>query len=463
MALPSVVNRMLISDKSKINPNFSYGFKALRERTDVLQEKGIVTTVSPNLGDKDGEKTIRHPDSAFLLYQQMYQKIPVAKCAIDHTANFAIQSGYELDGDESSVKTIEEWIDKVNFDIILLDAMKQLQIYGNAYLEITDIENPKFLPASQMFVIVHVGGEDGKIKGYKQKIQQKEPISFTMEEMVHFKWNVESGLPESGFYGVSDLKAATSTLKKLLNFQDSLSDVMQRHAEPLIHWTIGTEDSPGTQAQVSAFIDNLGDREKGGDLITSYGVEGKAIASDLRMVQPDGMIKHLENQLIAAMQVPEIFIRGGETSNKATADVELQAFDRRVKALRSIASMFIEDYIFPKLLKKEDNPDKKLGPEKKVKIMWNEPSFETESKKATMIKDMYAAGMPLEVAMKIAGWGAFLNDLEEAGGERQPIMPMGDEEDKDKPKDKPDKKPKEEDYPIQADYYDALENWSRLK
>jgi len=447
MALPKIVNNIINSTpKVETTPKF----RSLRERMHVL-EKGVVTSGVPNWDDQGNEKTISHPDTAFSLYQQMYQKIPVVKCSVDHTANFAIQSGYELEGNEAAVKQIEDWIDKINLDILLLDAMKQMQIYGNAYLEITDIESPKFLPASQMYVVVSRGSNDGKIKGYKQKLNNREPIMFNLDELVHFRWNIESGLPESGFYGVSDLKAATSTLTRLLNFEESIGEVIQRHAEPLIHWTIGTEDSPGTQSQIDAFIDNLGDREKGGDLITSYGVEGKAIASDLRMVQPDGMVKHLENQLIAAMQVPEIFIRGGETSNKATAEIELQAFDRRVKALRSVVSMYVEDYIFPKIIGEE-----------KVKIVWNEPSFETESKKAIMLKDMYAAGMPLEVAMKIAGWGAFLNDLEEAGGERQPMMPMGDEKPND-PKDKPEKKPKEEDYPTQADYYDALEKWSRHK
>jgi hypothetical protein len=147
------------------------------------------------------------------------------------------------------------------------------------------------------------------------------------------------------------------------------------------------------------------------------------------------------------MQVPEIFIRGGETSNKATADVELQAFDRRVKAIRSIASMYVEDYIFPKVTSG------------KVKIAWNEPSFETEAKKAEMLANMSKAGMPLEVGMKIAGWAAFLNDLKEAGGQQMPIMnPMGD--DKEKP---PKEEPKEENYKTQAEWAEAHALWRRNK
>jgi len=459
MALPSVISRKSFIETPK--KTFTSDFRETNKQTafDVLFERGRMTSTTPGWQDPDGEKTIPHPDKSFDLYQEIYQKIPVAKISIDHTANFAIQSGFELEGDAGAVKAIEEWMEKVNFNILLLDALKQMQIYGNAFLEITDIENPKFLPNSQLFVVVNRGGDkDGKVLRYAQKTNMQDPITFEPEELVHFKWNVESGMAESGFYGFSDLKAATATLKRMLNFQIDIGDVIHRHAEPIIHWTIGTEESPGTAAQVSNFKSTLGSREKGGDLITSWGVEGKTIATDMKMIQPDNILKHLENQLIAAMQVPEIFIRGGETSNKATADVELQAFDRRVKAIRSIASMFIEDFIFPKIS------------EGKVKLMWNEPSFETEAKKAEMLANMTKAGMPLEVGMKIAGWAAFLNDLEEAGGQVMPMSPFDDkEEDEEGPKKpgekepepKPKEKPKEEDYPLQADYYDALERWSR--
>ena len=448
MALPSVIEKRVITENKPKSFAVSFRPKITDTKFDVNFEKGMRTS-SPGWDDGEGEKTIDHPDGNFKLYQEIYQKVPVAKISIDHTANFAIQSGYELEGDAGDVKAVEEWMDKVNFNILLLDALKQMQIYGNAYLEVTDIENPKFLPNDQLFVVVQRGGNnDGQIKRYAQKTNMGEPIPFDKEELVHFKWNLESGLPESGFYGISDLKAATATLTRLLNFQIDVGEVVHRHAEPIIHWIIGTEDSPGTAAQVANFKSNLGDREKGGDLITSFGVEGKPIATDLRnSVEAGSILKHFENQLIAAMQVPEIFIRGGETSNKATADVELQAFDRRVKAIRSIASMYVEDFIFPKITSG------------KVKFAWNEPSFETEAKKAEMLANMFKAGMPLEVSMKIVGWASFLNELEEAGGQQMPMMnPMGD--DKEKP---PKEKPKEEDYNSQAEWAEAYRLWSMNK
>ena len=448
MALPSTIYRKSISETPTNILASDFRKVNTKRESSFIVEKGRVTSPNPTFNDKEGEKTVKHTDRNYNLYQQLYKKIPVVKNSINNTTNFAMQSGFELEGSDTAVKAVEEWIDKVNFNLHLSDLMTQLQIYGNAYYEITDINHPKFLPTSQMFVIVGIDGEmNGRIKEYRQIIDTdpNNTTSFNLDELVHFKWNVESGLPESGFYGFSDLKSATSVIRKLLNLQEDLGSVLNRHAEPLIHWIVGTQESPGTTSQITSFKGNLGDREKGGDLITSFGVEGKALASDLRLIQPDGILKHLENQLIAAMQVPEIFIRGGETSNKATADVELQAFDRRVKALRKNVNALVEDFIFFKVTGGE-----------KVKIIWNEPNFSTEATKAEMVERLVKSRIPAQVAFKMVGWQGYLDDLEEAGGQEEVMAPMMGKEE---PEDKPKEKPKEEDFATQAEWVDEMNKY----
>jgi len=449
MALPSVVlNRTQIKHEKP----FYVAFRPLNEKplNHIVEAKGKVLPKMPSWDDKDGEMSVPHPDNQFKLYQDIYRSIPVGKIAVDHTSNFAIQSGYELEGGKEAVKKIEDWIDDTNFMLTLQNAMLQMQIYGNAYLEINDLENMKFLPVDKMFVVVSTKtGDNGTILGYKQKIAgESEAIDFKPDEIVHFKWNVESGL-DGGFYGISDYRNAVSTLTKLLNFQEDMGGVINRHANPIIHWIVGSQDSPGTTEQISNFKGNLGDREAGGDLITSWGVEAKTIATDLRMIQPDGILKHLENQLIAAFQVPEIFVRGGESSNKATADVELQAFDRRVKAIRKVVTTYAEDLIFPKISGVSEGEDK-------VRIAWAEPSFETESKKAEMVKNLIAGNCPLELALKIVGWGSFIDDLNAMGGEKEPMPFQKPGEPPGKP---PKEEPKEKEFDNQSEYIKAWMEW----
>lgn len=51
----------------------------------------------------------------FKLYEEVYLSVPVVFNAVNNIANFAIQSGYEL---EDSSKELEDFIDKSNFDLI---------------------------------------------------------------------------------------------------------------------------------------------------------------------------------------------------------------------------------------------------------------------------------------------------------------------------------------------------------
>ena len=376
-----------------------------------LNSKGIITGKAFSFTDKGNEITMPHPDNGESLYQDIYMKVAVAKTAIDYTADFAVQAGFQLEGSDSDKKAVEEFIDRVNLKLMMANWLKQMQIFGNAYVEVFgDIDsNLKILPPTQMFVIVSKGTNDGEILGYKQMnpLSQQEIVRFDPEEVIHFKWN-EIG---ASFYGISDLKAVVSTITRLVNYQEDMGEIIHRYGNPLMHWTVGSSESPGSAAQVSDFINNvLNKRETGEDIVTSTTVKAEPISHNLRMIQPDGFLKHLENQLIAGLKVPEIFIRGGETSNKATADVELQAFDRKVKSIRNAMTTIIEDKIFP-LVAKE-----------KVTISWNAMNIESEEIKSNMLTNLKNSGVPLSVALKMVGWGSWVDDVE-AEKEKEPDIP----------------------------------------
>lgn len=374
--------------------------------------KGKITTKSFNFSDKETETTIPHSDRGESLYEEIYMKVGVAKAAIDYTADFAVQSGFQLEGSESDKKTVEEFIERINLRQFMSNILKQMQIFGNAYVELFGDElNLKILDPKSMFVVASTKeGNDGEILAYKQiqQLSQTEITRFKPEEIVHFKWN-ELG---SSFYGTSNLKAAISTITRLVNYQEDLGEIIHRYGNPLMHWIIGTPESPGTAQQVSDFISNvLNTREVGEDIVTSATVKGEAISHNLKMIQPDGFLKHLENQLIASLKIPEIFVRGGETSNKATAEIELQAFDRSVKSIRNALSRIIEDEIFSKITTE------------KVTLSWNEMSIENENTKSEMLINLTQSRVPLSVALKMIGWGSWVDDVKKE--EEPPPQPFG--------------------------------------
>lgn len=276
--------------------------------------------------------------------------------------------------------------------------MKQTLIYGNCYCELVknklgEIIKLNLLPPDTMYIKIN---ENQEVIGYVQKFDLREEINFPKEEIVHFKWNDST----SPFYGVSELKSVLGTITRLLQYQQDMGEIIHRYAQPIIHWKVGSPEEPATQGQINDFNSLLGNRVVGEDLVTSDAVEGVPVTANLKMIQPDFMIKSLENQLIAGLGVPEIFIRGGESSNKATADVEMEAFDRKVKAVRMAVSFKIEDELFSL-----------FG---KAKFNWNELSVTSQAEKANILQLYVNSGIPLKVALQMTGMGAWVNDVEES-------------------------------------------------
>lgn len=417
------------------------------------ESKGIITPLSFNFKDIAGEYTVPHGKRKWELYKECYQRIGVVANAIDNTANFAMQSGYELEGSDIDKKRVLEWMDKNNFNQIMLNIMKQMQTFGNAYLEITDM--PKLLPVETMFVIVRKGDkDDGNIIGYKQVLSHGREIRFEPSEIIHFKWR-----EMSDFYGNSDIEPNIGVLTKLLNFQEDVGEIMHNYAHPIIHFLLGSDESPPKDQDITDFIELRNELKTGQDLVTSYNVKHEVISADLRMIQIDGMIKHMENQLIAGLQVPEIFIRGGQTSNKATADTELQAFDRRVKAIREVfAKKMHDEYFVPKL-------------QADVTISYYEMSTESELLKSQMMTNYVNAGVPTKVALMMTGYGSWVDDFEREDKIRQEKQEKMQKQQNQlniaQNPDKPAKpaqttKPKEQDYQNQKDWLEALERWNNI-
>lgn len=449
----SVVNN-IVFPKSEIANRVSYS-KFVKEL--IQESKGKVTTDEFNWIDAQGEWTAPHKSRNWQLYKDVYDKVSVVANAIKNTANFAIQSGYQIESENKNAKKkVEEWIRDKNFDLIMLKILLQMQIYGNAYLEISSLNllNPK-----NMYVVTYKGGSaDGVIKGYKQVIGPgKETIvMFTPDEIVHFKWNDDG----TDFYGNSDIRPILTTVTRLLQFQEDIGEVMHHYSNPILHHKLGTEQAPATDTTIDAYKELLDEREIGEDWITSSAVEIVPVVSNLRMIQIDGIIEHFENQLIAGLCVPEIFIRGGKTANKATADVELQAFDRKVKSLRAVLSRNIEDRLFKDVAKTSD-----------VLMAWNEMGVEGEEVKSKTVMNLSTAGVPTICALKIVGWGSWVDEVEEEIKKNPPMpslmpqpfgkSPKGNQPQK--PVNKDEKIPPEEDFETQADWVEAVSKTKLIK
>lgn len=384
-----------IFSKKVINPkNFNEFLDKLS-----IYEKGQLTL--GNLLDVTLYKdTIPHKDIPWDLYMLCYERSSLVFNAVNNTADFCIQAGFDFDGSSDAKTKILDWIDKVNFELIMRNILIQLQVYGNSYLDISDINFPKLLPVKTMFVRVQKGGEnDGKVIGYSQIIDAgNKVIEFDKEQIIHFKINDAC----NPFYGMSEIKPVLGSLTRYMNWTDDLGQILHRFASPYIHWQVGTDDFPGTKAQVDDYAEEVQTRLPGEDIVTSSAIAHEVIQATQGMIQVDNLVKNLQDEIIAGLRIPEIFARGGTNSNKATSDNEMQAFDRKCKALIFVLKSYCEDLLFPKITNRASN----------IEMIWNEFSAEGELMRAQRLKFMVDSGIPTITAVRMVGWGTWVDDVE---------------------------------------------------
>lgn len=367
-----------------------------------LFEKGKLTSAEDEfqgLFHRDSDTVlVPHKEMPWLLYRESYRRIPLVYNAINNTADFALQAGFELEGSNDAQQKIWKWIDKTNFNLILRNIFIQMQAFGNPYLDITETDFPKLLPPDNMFVIAEKGG--GRVVGWKQvnSLDESRNVAFSPGQLIHFKWNDAI----NPFYGLSEIHPALGAITRYENFALDVGDILHRYSAPIIHWTVGTEEMPPTQEQIDDFRGDVENRLVGEDFVTSAGIKPEVLGAGQKMMQVDGLILMMQNDIIAALRVPEIFARGGATSNKATAQVELEAFDRKVRALQQAVSTMLEDFLFPKLTSGD------------VRIVWNELSIEGELIRAQRLQSYITSGVPLEIGLKMSGLGTWVDDVKKA-------------------------------------------------
>ena len=343
---------------------------------------------------------IPHKDIPWELYTLCYERSSLVFNAVNNTADFCIEAGFDFEGSKDAKDKILEWMDDTNFELIMRNILIQLQIYGNSYLDISDMKFPKLLPVKTMFVRAQKGGDnDGKILGYTQIIKGgQDKIDFDKDVIIHFKFNDAC----NPFYGMSEIKPCLGSLTRYANWTDDLGQILHRFASPFIHWTVGTDEIPGTQAQVDATTSFIQNRLPGEDFVTSSAIQHEVVQATQGMMQVDNLVKNLQDEIIAGLRIPEIFARGGTNANKATSDNEMQAFDRKCKALIYVLKMHCEDFLFPKITTRASN----------IEMVWNEFSAEGELMRAQRLKFMTDAGVPLKTAVQMVGWGTWVDDIE---------------------------------------------------
>jgi len=284
------------------------------------------------------------------LYENLYRKIPMAHAAINTTANQGLAQGFHFvkkeDGNDNAVGICKEFSDRINLLQILDPVVKEMLIFGTSYIEIVKtggtIERLKNIDPKSMTIF---RDDDSKISKFQQKVGTEE-IDLDVSDIACFKYNVLS----NEAYGTSTLRSLVNIFQIKLNSEDSLGVILDHRANPTILWKVGTDTNPGTSTMADEVKSRLDDLQKGDDPIMPHYVDAKVIGVEGEALRPEQYLRHIEDQAVAGLEVPEVLLGRGRGATEATAQVQIQAFDRRIRYIQNILSRTIEDQILKPLL-----------------------------------------------------------------------------------------------------------------
>lgn len=319
------------------------------------------------INDKNiGEK---HPYN-FMLYELAYKQVAIIFGGINKTVDFALGPRFYVESDNQAVvKKIEKFMEEKNFEVLLRIITRNLLIFGNAYLEIIgsrkSIEGLKVLDPKYMYVR---RDKKGKILGYTQYRGNKQnPIHLKPNQVAHFAFNRIG----DEAYGTSILRplfgsSKIQLLAQFLELEAAMQTIIQRRANAPIHTKIGSDEYPATAEQVDGAAQDLVDLSNKNEIVTSHLIDMNVLDYRSNILDIKPYIEHYENSIIYGLEVPAVLL-GRASVPEGLANVQMDAFNRRIKSLQSFIERTVEEKIF-----------KRLHPNDHIEFSWGEATAELE-------------------------------------------------------------------------------------
>jgi len=303
--------------------------------------------------------------------EKTYKKFGIAKAAVDKHIDFIVSPGFYVESENEKVQTvINDFIEDIQFHEILRQWIREGLIKGNGFMEIAlskDLSKVqlKVINANSMYVS---RDKFGDIKGYNQyvgkfdKFNPKQVIPFDKKEIAHLPMDKIG----DDAYGIGLLAPALYTIDNIVGSDRDMHMLIRRKANAPIHVKLGSPEEPATQSDISAFGAKLEYLNNMHEWATDHRAEFKVIDFGNLGEKFTTVMEHDMESLLYAFQIPAVLM-GSAYQNEGIAQVQLDAFERRIQSLQAAIGKVIEDQIFKPILTLN-------GLAGKVEIVWGQPS-----------------------------------------------------------------------------------------
>lgn len=331
--------------------------------------------------------------------QTAYNTDSYIRQGVDKYVDQIFKEGYSFYGPDSNV------VDYIKLRIqyiaeatqtptgeLLTGIAEDLVKYGNCMVVKARSNDPNAFPQG-----VNLQGLDGKdpVAGYFfanavsmkctrddygtvtkwQQDNDKGQQEFDPQDVIHFFYKREKG----NAYGTSFLVPVLPDVAALRQAEENVLKMMFRNIYPFYHIQVGTEETPGTKAEVDSTKEEIGSQDLEGMLISTERVNVKPIASD-KVIDAEPYLKYMESRVFSGLGIPEIMFGRGNTANRSTGDNMTSEMSDRIRAIQRIMEMFINQFMIKELLM-EGGYDPILNPDQVVEFRFTDNDVDVEIKK----------------------------------------------------------------------------------
>jgi len=287
----------------------------------------------------------------YQVYEEAYFTSVDVSTSIDLIAHFAV-TDFLFSGSEQDVRKAEIFAKEMKLKTRLINDIRTMLIYGNAYEYLADSEigiEMQYLNPKNVRVKID---EYGELIGYIYQVFGEE-TELPAERVLHFAYGKIGNSP----YGYSLIHQVYNLLKLKQKLELMAAILAYKMGHPLIHAKVKNsmmipevekvlQNRVQTNYNASYVEDQIAIVNQ---IVTDDAVDINAISNQLDLKGLVEMINYLQGQIDKALKVPRVFYGEPEGSNRATSYNQLKTFSLFLQSLRSTIKEELEAKLFPLL------------------------------------------------------------------------------------------------------------------
>lgn len=315
-------------------------------------------------------------------YETIYTQGGIVSEAVDSYAMYALSAGWRLEGEERHVKQIEDFLDDLDFESIMWEAITDTIVFGDAFQENIFTRGSELASLisrkASSFTIIHDGF--GTISGYVQittdEFGRDHKVDLEPHQITHLQFFRIGG----SMYGQSIVGRAYDDIIRDTKTAESTAVAIQRHGYKKYHIKVGLEGEDIPQPVLEKVDKEFQDLVTKNDFVTSRDVDISNIdEGGLDKVDTYSDVSIM--RMAAAMGVPEELLGLRRGSTDATASTRVDVYFRKISTIQRKVSRCYEHNVF----------DVITGIPGSVKLVFNDISPTDEAVKAEWISKIISA------------------------------------------------------------------------